>query len=288
LKTEFWERRAVLNLAAFRTTIEDYQATVTNGQLGVLRGYLANADKVRTQGFEFDFSVRPNARFNAYANGAYTDAKYVRFDDAPCPPELAGGTTVGAGQTPSAPGTPGGLSPANCDISGGRLPGVSKWSFAYGAEANTPLTVFGREGQTYIGFEGSYRSGFSSNPSPSAYTNVKGYALANFRAGGSHRRRPRSLRLGPQRFRRRVLRATGARPQQHRPDRRPAGRSPHLGRDPAGRFLSLAGFIKSGAELTGSAPFFVAIDQDYARRSSAAPRTSNSQPQALAHDNDIT
>lgn len=183
LKTEFWERRAVLNLAAFRTTIEDYQATVTNGQLGVLRGYLANADKVRTQGFEFDFSVRPNARFNAYANGAYTDAKYVRFDDAPCPPELAGGTTVGAGQTPSAPGTPGGLSPANCDISGGRLPGVSKWSFAYGAEANTPLTVFGREGQTYIGFEGSYRSGFSSNPSPSAYTNVKGYALANFRAG---------------------------------------------------------------------------------------------------------
>lgn len=183
LKTEFWERRAILNLAAFRTTVEDYQATVTNGQLGVLRGYLANADKVRTQGFEFDFTVRPNARFNAYANGAYTDAKYIKFDDAPCPPELSGGTTVGAGQTPSAPGTPGGLSPANCDVSGGRLPGVSKWSFAYGAEANAPVTVLGKAGQTYVGFEGSYRSGFSSNPSPSAYTNVKGYALANFRAG---------------------------------------------------------------------------------------------------------
>jgi iron complex outermembrane recepter protein len=183
LKTEFWDRRAVLNLAAFRTDIDDYQATVTNGQLGVLRGYLANADKVRSQGFEFDFSVRPNARFNAYANGAYTDAKYVKFVDAPCPPELSGGTTAAAGQTPSAPGTPGGISPANCDISGGRLPGVSKWSLSYGAEANLPVTVFGREGQTYVGFEGSYRSDFSSNPSPSAYTWVKGYSLANFRAG---------------------------------------------------------------------------------------------------------
>lgn len=183
LKAEFWDRRAVLNLSAFRTDIKDYQATVTNGQLGVLRGYLANAGKVRSQGFEFDFNVDPSEHFNAYVNGAYTDAKYVKFVDAPCPPELSGGTTVAAGQTPSAPGTPGGLSPANCDISGGRLPGVSKWSFAYGAEANAPVKFLGRDGETYVGFEGSYRSGFSSNPSPSIYTNVKGYTLANFRAG---------------------------------------------------------------------------------------------------------
>ena len=183
LKTQLWDRRATLNLSAFRTDIGDYQATVTNGQLGVLRGYLANADKVRTQGFEVDFQVRPSERISAYGNGAYTDAKYVRFVDAPCPPELSGGTTVGAGQTPSAPGTPGGLSPANCDISGQRLPGVSKWSVSYGVEGNIPASFLGRDGQAYIGFDGNYRSGFSSNPSPSIYTNVEGYALSNFRAG---------------------------------------------------------------------------------------------------------
>lgn len=183
LKTQFWDRRATLNLSAFRTDIKDYQATVTNGQLGVLRGYLANAGKVRSQGFEFDFQVQPNERFKGYANGAYTDAKYIRFVDAPCPPELAGGTTVGAGQTASAPGTPGGLSPANCDISGQRLPGVSKWSFAFGAEVNTPAKFLGNEGQFYLGYDGSYRSNFSSNASPSAYTWVDGYALSNFRAG---------------------------------------------------------------------------------------------------------
>ena len=183
LKSQFWDRRATLNLAAFRTDIRDYQATVFNGQFGVLRGFLANADKVRSQGIEADVSVRPSERFTAYASGAYTDAAYQRFTDAPCPPELAGGTTALPGQTPSAPGTPGGISPANCDISGQRLPGVSKWAFSFGAEGNLPATFLGKEGEVYLGYDGSYRSNFSSNPSPSVYTNAPGYHLSNFRIG---------------------------------------------------------------------------------------------------------
>ena len=183
VKSQFWDRRATLNLAAFRTDIRDYQATVTNGQFGVLRGFLANADKVRSQGIEADFSVRPSDRVNAYVNAAYTDAKYVRFVDAPCPPELAGGTTAGPGQTPSAPGTPGGISPANCDISGQRLPGVSKWALSFGAEVNLPGRLFGEAGQFYLGYDGSYRSDFSSNASPSPATNIAGYSLSNIRLG---------------------------------------------------------------------------------------------------------
>jgi len=183
IKAQFLDRRAILNLSAFRTDIRNYQANVNNGQFGVLRGYLANAGKVRTQGVEADFSIRPSERFNAYVNGAYTDATYRKFIDAPCPPELSGGTTAGAGQTPSAPGTPGGLSPANCDISGQRLPGVSKWSLSFGAEANVPAKLLGQEGQVYLGYDGNYRSNFSSNASASAYTWIDGYALSNFRLG---------------------------------------------------------------------------------------------------------
>ncbi|MBB4631856.1 outer membrane receptor protein involved in Fe transport [Sphingosinicella soli] len=182
IKAQFWDRQATLNLSAFRTEIRDYQATVNNGQFGVLRGYLANADKVRSQGFEADFSIRPSERFNAYVNGAYTDATYRKFVDAPCPPELAGGTAAGS-NPPSAPGTPGGFSPANCDISGQRLPGVSKWSFSFGAEANAPVSLLGQDGEAYLGYDGSYRSNFSSNASPSAYTWVKGYSISNFRVG---------------------------------------------------------------------------------------------------------
>ncbi|WP_313534585.1 TonB-dependent receptor [Sphingomonas sp.] len=176
LKTQFLDRRATLNLAGFWTEVKDYQATVTNGQLGVIRGYLANADKVRVRGVEFDSNFQPTDRFKLYVNGAYTDAKYVRFRDAPCPPELSGGTT---GATPSAPGTPGGVSPANCDISGQVLPGISKWALGFGGEVNVPV----QEGQVYLGYDGSWRSRFSSNPSPSAYTWIDGYSLSSFRLG---------------------------------------------------------------------------------------------------------
>ena len=167
LKTQFFDRRATVNLAGFWTDISDYQATVTNGQLGVLRGYLANAGKVRTRGVEVDTAFRPTERLNIYANGAFTDAKYVNFTDAPCPPELSGGTN----------------SPANCDISGQRLPGISKWAFSYGAEYAVPVTIGTDSGNVYLGYDGSYRSGFSSNPSESIYTNIRGYTLSNVRLG---------------------------------------------------------------------------------------------------------
>jgi len=182
LKTQFLDRRATVNIAGFWTEIEDYQATVTNGQLGVLRGYLANAGKVRTRGIEVDSAFRPTSRLNVYANGAFTDARYVRFVDAPCPPELSGGTTVAAGQTPAAPGVSG-LSPASCNVSGQWLPGVSKWAFSYGAEYDVPVQIGRVVGQVYVGYDGSYRSKFSSNPSRSAYTDIQGYALSNFRLG---------------------------------------------------------------------------------------------------------
>ena len=167
LKTSFRDRRAILNLAAFRTDIRDFQALVNSGAVSTTRGYLANAQQVRTQGFEAEFSLRPSERFNTYLSAAWTDARYVKFTGAPCPPELSGGTA----------------SPVSCDISGQRLPGVSRLSLSYGAEGNVPAHLLGKSGQVYLGVDGNTRTRFSSNPSPSAYTNVKGYALTNFRLG---------------------------------------------------------------------------------------------------------
>ncbi|WP_294136867.1 TonB-dependent receptor [Sphingobium sp.] len=185
LKTQFFDRRATFNLTAFRTDIKNFQATVNGGQFGTVRGYLANAGKVRSQRIEADFKIVASDRFTAYANGAYTDAKYKKFVDAPCPPELSGGTFQAANATPdySQPGVPGALSPRQCDISGQDLPGVSKWAFSYGAEINQPVTLLAKEGQVYFGVDGNYRSHWNSNASPSIYTNVKGYALTNIRAG---------------------------------------------------------------------------------------------------------
>lgn len=191
LKTQFWDRRATLNITGFWTKIKDFQASVSNGQGTTVRGYLANADRVSSKGVEADFSIRPSERFSAYVSGAYTDAKFDSFCDAPPPPELAGGTALPgvAGDkcayigTPSAPATPGGSSAPVYDASGAPLPGVSKWAVSWGAEANLPGDLFGEEGQFYLGYDANYRSRWSSNASPSIYTWVDGYSLHNFRGG---------------------------------------------------------------------------------------------------------
>jgi iron complex outermembrane recepter protein len=184
LKTQFLNRTATLNLTGFWTDIDDFQTTVTNGQFAVVRGYLANAEAVRVRGVEAEFSIRPTERFNAYVNAAFTDHEYVKFVDAPCAPELSGGTTATGNQVPGPAGVPGALSPANCDISGQWLPGISKWAVSYGGQYEFPgASLLGREGKAYIGYDGSYRTKYSSNASRSLYTDITGYAVSNFRLG---------------------------------------------------------------------------------------------------------
>jgi iron complex outermembrane receptor protein len=165
LKSQFGGGAATINFAAFRTDIDDYQATVISGAIGVVRGYLASVPKVRSQGFELDVALRPVDRLNVYANFAYTDAKYVSFPAAPPPVELSGGAVV------------------SVDASGGRLPGVSKFAISYGGEYRIPARVLARDGEFYFGIDGSLRSDFSSSPTPSAVQNIEGYVLTNLRAG---------------------------------------------------------------------------------------------------------
>ncbi|MBU6268640.1 MAG: TonB-dependent receptor [Sphingomonadales bacterium] len=186
LKSQWWDRKVTLNLAAFRTDISNYQAVFSANNaasLSTLRGYVANVPKVRSQGIEFDSSVRPSERFNAYLNFAYTDATYRDFTNAPPPLELTGGATFSGTNCAIPTALAINVSPVSCDISGQRLPGVSKVSVSYGAEANLPVAAFGREGQIYLGGDGNTRSSFSSNATPSASTDIAGYTLTNFRLG---------------------------------------------------------------------------------------------------------
>ncbi len=182
LKNRLFDHLATLNVSGFWTQIDDFQASVISNVSGsnVLRGYLANAGQARVRGVEAEVSVQPTERLSAYLSGALTDHAWVRFVDAPCPPELAGG---GAGTPVGPAATPGANSPANCNISGQWMPGISKWAFSWGGEYNVPTRVFGLEGAAYAGYDGNYRSKFSSNASRSLYTDVAGYALHNIRFG---------------------------------------------------------------------------------------------------------
>jgi iron complex outermembrane receptor protein len=152
------------NVTVFNTAIKDFQAQVVNAGVGVLRGYLANAEKVRVRGAEFDGSIRVHNNISIYEALAYTDGKYLSFPDAPPPLEDTGGPQVK-------------------DISGSRLPGISKWAHSIGGEYVNPGSLLGRAGEFFGALDASYRSSFSSSASASKYLVVAGYSLLNARIG---------------------------------------------------------------------------------------------------------
>jgi iron complex outermembrane receptor protein len=153
-----------LNIAFFNTDVHDFQANVVNADVGVLRGYLANAELVRVRGVELDGNADINRSIMLFGAAAWTDARYEKFVDAPAPLEETGG-------------------PQAKDISGERLPGVPEWALTFGAEAHRPVVLFSQAGELFAAADTSYRTDFSSSATPSAYLNVPGYGLANIRAG---------------------------------------------------------------------------------------------------------
>ncbi len=156
---------STFNVVFHNTDIRDYQTQVQTAEVGVNRGYLANAEKVNVRGLEIDASLRVKTWLSFYAALAYTEGKYVSFTNAPVPLEETGGPA------------------AFKDVSGGVLPGISKWAGSLGGEISTSGKFLGQTGRHFIAFDTYYRSSFSSSASPSQYLNVDGYALLNARAG---------------------------------------------------------------------------------------------------------
>ena len=162
----------VLNVTFYNTDIEDYQANVQSGQLGVNRGYIANAGEVNVKGAELDLQWQAGDNLSLYGALSYTDGKYVTFVNAPLALEETGlrdneGNSIFAK-----------------DISGAQLPGISKWSGSLGIElASNDLTFWGQKGRAFLAVDSYFRSEFSSNSTPSKYLVVDGYGLLNARAG---------------------------------------------------------------------------------------------------------
>lgn len=157
-------KNSIVNLVIYNSQIEDYQAQVQTADLSVNRGYLANAEEVRVRGVELDAGLKLSKSLSLSSAVAYTDGEYVSFTNAPPPLEETGGPTFK-------------------DISGSRLPGISKWSVTFGGEFTKPASVLGNAGKFFLALDTYYRSEFSSSPSPSMYLNVDGYALLNGRIG---------------------------------------------------------------------------------------------------------
>ncbi|AXB56721.1 TonB-dependent receptor [Flavobacterium fluviale] len=158
-------KNSILNVALFKTDIKDFQTNVQAAELGVNRGYLANADEVQVQGVELDASFVINQHLTINGAATYTDGKYVKFTNAPLPLEETGAPV------------------SFKDVSGSALPGASKWAGSLGGELSDNARFFGNAGKIFLAVDSYARSEFSSSPSASKYLVVAGYAIFNARLG---------------------------------------------------------------------------------------------------------
>ena len=146
-------------------TIKDFQAQVVNAGVGVLRGYLANAEKVRVRGVEFDGS----------AQGQPPISRSTAPPPTPTASTSRSRTRRRRSRRPAA---------RRSRTSRARSCRASRNGRSRSA-ASTRIrgTLLGRAGEFFGALDASYRSSFSSSATASRYLVVDGYSLLNARVG---------------------------------------------------------------------------------------------------------
>ena len=83
VKSQFWDRRVQLNVAAFTVEYDGFQANNFVLINGATVSNLTNAGTVKSEGFEADLVVNPVGGLNLRASAAYADARVKEFNPNP-------------------------------------------------------------------------------------------------------------------------------------------------------------------------------------------------------------
>ena len=167
LKSQFLDNRLTFNIAAFQTTISDYQTAITEVVANSVnfRQYIANIPKVRSRGIEADFVAAPAEGIAFNASIAYADTVFRDYQNAPQAVERLNISGIQ-------------------DLTGKQLSGVPKFTYTLGADIFSPVgSLRGRDIEVYSHADYSHRSTFNTSASNSRLAQVPGYGLANVRAG---------------------------------------------------------------------------------------------------------
>ena len=162
LKSTLLGGRATANLAAYHTTVKDYQANIVSStETAAIRSYPANIPEVRVEGVEGDLVALLFKGFTVRASFAYADGKNTNYPAGPCPLEVQTAATVA------------------CNLTGVRLAGLSRWAGSLSFDYEQPLGG----GAVLLHTDSSARSNYNSDTSASVYTEISGYTVTNASIG---------------------------------------------------------------------------------------------------------
>jgi iron complex outermembrane receptor protein len=158
LKQQFFDHTLTLNIDGYWTLLHGLQANIY--PLNGTKSYLTNVGNVRARGIEADAVWQATDRLTLTANGAFNDARYTSYHNAPCP--------VGGGSV--------------CDLTGARVYQSPKWTgnaivdYRFGEIHGASPYFIGRY---------AYRSSMSGTVDDGPYGRIPGYGLASFRIGAT-------------------------------------------------------------------------------------------------------
>lgn len=158
IKSNFWERRAQVNASVFANIVRGYQNNAYDP--ATQSSYITNAGDVRSRGAELETTFLVARGFTLGANAAFNDVKYLKYTNAPCPPEI---------------------SATSCDLSGrAALVNAPRWTSSLNAQFAHAVAE-GVEG--YFNANTSYRTEVFGTLDASKYARIPAYALTNLSAG---------------------------------------------------------------------------------------------------------
>ena len=162
VKTALLDRRLTLNFDGFWEEVSNYQTNAMFLINGSATQALANAGGIRSRGFEVDGAYAVTSNLKLRASGAYTDAEYTDYPNAPCAPEQ----------------TAAGLS--SCSLTGRPV-------------ANTPRYIANLAGDYsheiragvlgYVSGDYSFRSSQNQLTDDSRYGHIDAYGIVDARLG---------------------------------------------------------------------------------------------------------
>lgn len=126
LKSSLLDHKLAFNLNIYQTQIKDYQQNLTVVDASTSTGfrtYLGNVKGVTLRGVELDGSYAVHKHLSFSFSGAYNDAFYSDFSNAPCASDISG--------------QPGGQQ--QCDFTGRQIPFAPKLTTSVGFDSRLPI-----------------------------------------------------------------------------------------------------------------------------------------------------
>ncbi|PWB84064.1 MAG: TonB-dependent receptor [Methylocystaceae bacterium] len=173
LKTSWLDGAFVLNGNLYWEDVSNYQANAVNASGTTLKSYLTNVGKVRVRGVEIEGRYSPVENLWLTFSGAYNDARYLSFTNAPPPAELYGGA-----------GTPFPAGVKTVDLSGRRIVNAPAFNGQLGLTYEHPVDLpFGYHAVGFVWATQTYRTKISQITPVSAYGWQSAYGLTNLGVG---------------------------------------------------------------------------------------------------------